>query len=280
MRRKGWTIDSFRFPFNGVNYIVLVILYLPGEEKGYALVKLDFLHPEDFKYHLLVPANSNGLICGAMDLRIFFRIPPDYEHLGDALRTLTRELGYCTPIIAMFTGMRQGELLGLPWECVDFATGIITVKQQLQCIDGNYFMETPKNGKKRTILPAPIVMDTLRNEMKKQQTEKARAGDLWDNHFNLVFTDALGKNLVRRTVVKHFKKIIQLAEISDDARFHDLRHSFAVTSLYAGDDIKTVQTNLGHATAQFTLDTYGHVTQKMRQDSANRMQQFYEQLSK
>ena len=97
MRKKGWTIDSFRFPFNGVNYIVLVILYLPGEEKGYALAKLDFLHPEDFKYHLLVPANSKGLICGAMDLRIFFKIPPDYEHLGDALRTLTRELGYCTP---------------------------------------------------------------------------------------------------------------------------------------------------------------------------------------
>ena len=60
-------------------------------------MKLDFLHPESFKYHLLVPANSNGLICGAMDLRIFFKIPPDYEHLGDALRTLTRQLGYCTP---------------------------------------------------------------------------------------------------------------------------------------------------------------------------------------
>ena len=97
MQRKGWTIDSFRFPFRDVDYIVLVILYSPGEEKGYALVKLDFLHPDDFKYHLLVPANSKGLICGAMDLRIFFKIPPDYEHLGDALRTLTRELGYCTP---------------------------------------------------------------------------------------------------------------------------------------------------------------------------------------
>ena len=54
MRKKGWTIDSFRFPFNGVNYIVLVILYLPGEKKDqYALVKLDFLHPKDFKYHLV-----------------------------------------------------------------------------------------------------------------------------------------------------------------------------------------------------------------------------------
>lgn len=202
----------------------------------------------------------------------------------DEIRRMLQEAekdDYCNLfIVAMFTGMRQGELLGLPWECVDFTNGIITVKQQLQCTDGLYFMETPKNGKHRMILPAPIVMDTLRKEQQKQQREKTLAGEAWDNHFNLVFTDALGKNLVRRTVVKHFKKITQRAGISDDARFHDLRHSFAVTSLYAGDDIKTVQANLGHATAQFTLDTYGHVMQKMRHDSAGRMQSFYEQLSK
>lgn len=187
---------------------------------------------------------------------------------------------YCNLfIVAMFTGMRQGELLGLAWECVDFKSGIITVKQQLQCKDGNYFLETPKSGKNRTILPAPIVMDALRNQLERQQKEQEQAGDMWDNQFNLVFTDALGKYLVRRTVVKHFKKISQRAGISDDARFHDLRHSFAVSSLYAGDDIKTVQANLGHATAQFTLDVYGHVTQKMRQESANRMQKFYEQLN-
>ena len=187
---------------------------------------------------------------------------------------------YCNLfIVAMFTGMRQGELLGLAWDCVDFKSGIITVKQQLQCKDGNYFLETPKSGKNRTILPAPIVMDALRNQLERQQKEQEQAGKMWDNQFNLVFTDALGKYLVRRTVVKHFKKISQRAGISDDARFHDLRHSFAVSSLYAGDDIKTVQANLGHATAQFTLDVYGHVTQKMRQDSANRMQKFYEQLS-
>ena len=118
MRKKGWTIDSFRFPFNGVNYIVLVILYLPGEEKGYALLKLDFLHPDNFKYHLLVPANSNGLIYGAMDLRIFFRIPPDYEHLGDALRTLTKQLGYCTPT-KVNTAKSQDEKKAIIFELSD-----------------------------------------------------------------------------------------------------------------------------------------------------------------
>ena len=54
----------------------------------------------------------------------------------------------------------------------------------------------------------------------------------------------------------------------------DLRHSFAVASIRAGDDIKTVQGNLGHATASFTLDVYGHVTDQMKQASAARMEQY------
>ena len=62
-------------------------------------------------------------------------------------------------------------------------------------------------------------------------------------------------------------------------RFHDLRHTYAVNSLKAGDDIKTVQANLGHATASFTLDVYGHVSQKMRQQSADRMETFIKKVS-
>ena len=54
----------------------------------------------------------------------------------------------------------------------------------------------------------------------------------------------------------------------------DLRHSFAAVSIQAGDDIKTVQGNLGHATASFTLDVYGHITDQMKQASAARMEAF------
>ena len=64
-----------------------------------------------------------------------------------------------------------------------------------------------------------------------------------------------------------------------DVRFHDLRHSYAVASIRAGDDIKTVQENLGHATAAFTLDVYGHVTEKMKKDSADRMQMFIQSVN-
>ena len=59
-----------------------------------------------------------------------------------------------------------------------------------------------------------------------------------------------------------------------ELRFHDLRHTFSINSLQAGDDIKTVQENLGHATASFTLATYAHATLGMKRESANRMDAF------
>ncbi|MBE6924573.1 MAG: site-specific integrase [Ruminococcaceae bacterium] len=187
---------------------------------------------------------------------------------------------YCNLfIVALFTGMRESELIGLSWDNVDFSTGTITVRQQLQCLNGEYFMSTPKNGKERTICVAPVVMDILKQEQQKQQKAKQQARNLWNNPFNLVFTDALGKNLVRRTVVKHFKAVTKRAGLDEKVRFHDLRHTYAVAALCAGDDIKTVQENLGHATAAFTLDVYGHITKKMQQDSANRMQKVYENLA-
>ena len=62
-------------------------------------------------------------------------------------------------------------------------------------------------------------------------------------------------------------------------RVHDLRHTFAVNSLRAGDDIKTLQENMGHFSAAFTLDRYGHVTEEMRKASSQRMQAFIENIT-
>ena len=63
-------------------------------------------------------------------------------------------------------------------------------------------------------------------------------------------------------------------------RFHELSHSYAVLSLQSGCDIKTVQENLGHYAAAFTLDTYGHVTEQMRRDGAEKINNFIESMEK
>ena len=106
---------------------------------------------------------------------------------------------------------------------------------------------------------------------------RMEAGDAWEEH-GLVFTNQTGGYLSYRTVYDCFKRIVR--NIGAPAtRFHDLRHTFAVASIKSGDDIKTVQENLGHATAAFTLDVYGHVTKQMKQDSAARMEQFIKSVS-
>ena len=104
------------------------------------------------------------------------------------------------------------------------------------------------------------------------------AGEAWNNSWDLVFTNEFGGNLSHFTVYKTFKEIVKSIGLEQE-RFHDLRHSYAVVSLESGDDIKTVQSNLGHATASFTLDVYGHVSQKMRQQSADRMEEFIQKVS-
>lgn len=177
--------------------------------------------------------------------------------------------------VTLFTGMRQGEVLGLMWECVDFDRGIILIDKQLHLEKkrgGQYVFAPLKNDKARTIAPASWVMQLLKKHRAAQLKQRLLAGPLWEDS-GLVFTDDIGRHLATQTVYKDFKKIV--ASIGcPNTRFHDLRHSYAVTAIRSGDDIKTIQGNLGHATASFTLDVYGHVTDQMKQASAARMDTF------
>ena len=119
---------------------------------------------------------------------------------------------------------------------------------------------------------------TVLKEVKREQAEnRIRAGKAWENDWDLVFTNEIGKYMVQQTVWTHFKKIVKSIG-KPETRFHDLRHTYTVTALQEGDDVKTVQTNLGHATASFTLDVYGHVSEKMKKDSAARMEAFIQNI--
>ena len=86
-------------------------------------------------------------------------------------------------------------------------------------------------------------------------------------------------NGMQQFIIRHRDAICAPIVPGRRITFHDLRHSYAAAAIRAGDDIKTVQGNLGHATAAFTLDVYGHVTDQMKRESADRMEHFIRTVS-
>lgn len=145
-----------------------------------------------------------------------------------------------------------------------------------QAISNGYIHKNPTAGCKLPKVVRPEIKPLEPEEIARMLKEAEK--DAYDNLFTVAMFTGMRQGELLGLSWDNVKAVIERANIPPDVRFHDLRHSFAVTSLYSGDDVKTVQANLGHATAQFTLDVYGHVTQKMRQESAMRMQAFYNHL--
>ena len=108
--------------------------------------------------------------------------------------------------------------------------------------------------------------------MTVEEYEKQSEG-MWSNPDNFVFTNHFGKHLSPSTIYGNFKRIATKIG-APNARYHDLRHTFATISIQNGDDIKTISYNLGHATTSFTMDVYGHVSEKMKKRSSERMEEF------
>lgn len=184
--------------------------------------------------------------------------------------------------LCLFAGLRQGECMGLSWKQVDFEKQTITINQQLQKEKnkgGKYYIAAyTKSSKPRTIKPPAIAFEYLRNERKKQLSNQLMAGEGWCNKYDLVFTNPVGTNLAVFSFYNNLKKIF--AEIGrPDARPHDLRHTAATVAIASGADIKSVQSLLGHATASFTLNVYTHTSEKMMEDTAQRVQGYYDQLN-
>ncbi len=272
------------------------------DENGKKVVSYEPLSPKSVKNHFGV---LRAALRTAVDMELLKTNPCDRVKLPLLEKTEKKYLSktqlnaflkaaqgddlYFALALLPLSGLREAELLGLTWGAVDVKKNRLHIcKQQIKrrASDGGYTLDSTKTTKStRYVQLAPFAMKLLSDRAVQQFEEKAKAGADWigfkdeaERKNALVFTSANGGNLNPKVLWRHCKKVLKSIGL-EDLTVHSLRHSYAVLSLEAGDDIKVISGNLGHSSASFTLDTYGHISDAMMNESAARMQALLDSIN-
>lgn len=171
-------------------------------------------------------------------------------------------------LITLSLGLRRGEVLGLRWEDVDEAAGVLRVRQSIQYVERQVVVESLKTKKARRdlVLPAQLV-DALHEHRQQQLEEQLRTGRRWRDT-GLVFVDQVGDMLKPYLVSSEFKRILRRSGMRE-RRLYDLRHSAATLMLAQGVDLRVIMQILGHSTITLTADTYTRVVNPLMRDAAD-----------
>jgi integrase len=194
--------------------------------------------------------------------------PDETRTLRETMRGHPDEALY---VLALSTGMRQGEILGLRWRDCNLDNGYISVNRSLVFVVNDWYLQEPKTASsRRRIQLANEAVDAFGPHLRSQLEKRMALGEAWQDN-DLVFptdigTPRRGANLVYRS----FRPLLERAGIRR-IRFHDLRHTAATLLLGEGVHPKVVSEMLGHSSVQLTLDTYSHVTPTMQQEAATKM---------
>jgi len=183
---------------------------------------------------------------------------------------------YVVILAAIFTGMRQGELLGLRWKDVDFDRGLIHVRQQSQYLpDRGFYFDDPKQNSKRTI-PMPLPLNSALRQVQKDQLRyrSIYLKDYKDN--DLVFCNPDGSQQDGTALTKRFQRLLEQNGLPK-MRFHSLRHTFATMARGAGMNIEDIQDLLGHADISTTKNMYTHIEIEPLQKAMNKLEKYMEQ---
>ncbi len=192
----------------------------------------------------------------------------DHDQTTRFLEAARNDRLHALYVLAVASGMRQGELFALDWSDVDFDASAVMVRRTLEEIQGKLRLKEPKTAQSRRRIELPkFALDAL-HDHRKQMLAEGHAGAP-------VFCDTDGgywrkSNCTRRS----FKPLMRCAELPS-VRFHDLRHTCATLLLLAGENPKVVSERLGHASIEITLNTYSHVLPSMQKAAAEKLDRLF-----
>jgi integrase len=177
---------------------------------------------------------------------------------------------YWPVLIALSTGMRRGEILGLRWKNVDLERGSVRVMESLEQTKDAIRFKPPKTDRYRVIALPGYAVEELRR-LKSQQAEELLALGVRQTGDTLLCSRADGQPRTPLSLTYEFARFMRRLKELPYVRFHDLRHSHATQLLANGVHPKIVSERLGHASVAITLDLYSHVTDTMQSDAALRL---------
>ncbi len=172
-------------------------------------------------------------------------------------------------LLAVTTGMRQGELLALRWADLDLTRRALQVTGTLQRTKGQGLVRSePKTARsRRRIMLGDLAVAALQKRRAEQVSERLVAGAKWQDQ-DLVFATESGGPLDGSELLRHFRRLLTQADLPR-IRFHDLRHTAATLMLSRGVHPKVAADMLGHSTVAITLDLYSHSTEPMHRSAAD-----------
>jgi integrase len=174
-------------------------------------------------------------------------------------------------VLALATGMRQGELLALKWRDVDLEGGTLQVRAPIHYNGHAFVFAEPKTRySRRRVALSPIAVEALRAHRVRQLEERIKLGAAWDD-MDLVFPNIIGRPLSASNLIRReFHPLLERAGLPQ-MRFHDLRHTAATLLLSRGINPKVVSEMLGHSHVSVTLGIYSHVMPHMQEQAAAAM---------
>ncbi|WP_100406225.1 site-specific integrase [Bacillus solitudinis] len=175
-------------------------------------------------------------------------------------------------LIAMHTGMRRGEFLGLSWKDVDMDRKKISVNQAIvydEPTNKFTFTDLKTKSSYRQITISDDLINELKRHQLRQKEMKLMHGAAYED-WGLVCPRENGKPIFGRQLAWYMDKVTKIAGLQK-IRIHDIRHSHATLLLRKGENPKIVSERLGHSTVKMTLDVYSHVTEDMQENAAKKV---------
>ena len=192
------------------------------------------------------------------------------DQIGHLLSVASRTRLYVPVLLAVATGMRRGEVLGLRWQDVDLKNGMLSIRQSLQQTKEGTSFKQPKTQKSRRMVALPpSVVEELRRHQAAQTDQRQLMEGGYQNH-DLVVAHPDGCPFSPGGLTHAFADLIAGTGLPR-VRLHDLRHSHATHLFREGVHPKIVSERLGHATVGITLDVYSHVLPGMQAEAALRI---------